>query len=603
MALFPRCRFAVFVPDGVFIAGSRLEGVLEMTVPEPIPRAERIDLVFRSRAWAGYGSGKSRSVYRRDLFVMPLHVELPKTGPLPEGTYRYPFTFDVPAWLPPPLAGADCAIEHEIEARLDVDWAIDPVTRTRPVIVMPPAEGERTPMTIRSPAGFHDSIVLEVSLASSVFAQDEPLSGNIALRSGVDARFDAIELSLTSVASMRMARGDRRHGTARKIRVPASALRGGASVPFVFPPGRDFAPTFSNGFIDHDLILNISVDIPWASDPSFEVPLHLLPAGSTIHGDANVVAVGGERLRHIASAMAQATGLRLGRHPTLVEGVVGPVSLRVADGPRDGRIGIEVDLDFPDVELGISFRPLGMLDGFRRSPLLPASLGDRYLLRILPEERTRPNVDEAAIAPFLAALLEGIGSADEVRLADHHLGMHFAMRDDGTQEMIAIATFALARAKAIGDAIAGLPFPPELEDARAAWQAAAAEQGAVLVPTGPALHGLSFGARVLGGEVRRIGASIRTAYGDDGPTTRVELDLREAPLSKEAIAELDAGSAERIKPLRAIFPTTRAEGRERATLELSGTTADPRSLFQGIELFLWWVLETRGERRADVPYR
>ena len=436
-----------------------------------------------------------------------------------------------------------------------------------------------------------------------MFAQNEPFSGNLALRSGGDARFDAIVLSLTSVASIQMARGDRRRRTARTIRVPAAALRGGGSVPFLFPPDPELRPTFRNGFIDHDVVLDVRVDIPWASDPSFEVPLHLLPAGSTIHGEANAVAVGGERLRHIASAMARATGLRLGRHPTLVEGVVGPVSLRVADGPRDGRIGIEVDLDFPDVELGISFRPLGMLDGFRRSPLLPASLGDRYLLRVTPEEKTRPKVDDAAIAPFIAALLEGADGADEVRLADHHLGMHFAMRNDGSEEMIAVASFALARARAIGEAIARLPFPPELEAARPAWQAAAAEQGAVLVPTGPALHGLSFGARVLGGEVRRIGASIRTSYGDDGPATRVELDLREAPLSQEAIAELDAGTAERIKPLRAIFPTTRAEGRERATLELPGTTADPRTLFPGIELFVLWVLETRGERRADVPYR
>ncbi len=603
MTFFPRCRFGVLVPDGVVIAGSRLEGVLEMTVPEPISRAERIELVFRSHAWAGYGSGKNRSVRRRDLFVVPLRVELPKGGPLQPGTYRYPFTFDVPAWLPPRLAGADCAIEHDVEARLDVDWAIDPVTRSLPEIVMPPAHGQRAPMTMRSPGGFHDSIVLEVSLASSVFGQDEPLSGNIALRSGSDARFDAIELSLSSVATIRMGRGDRRNGAARTIRVPAAALRGGGSVRFVFPPAAELPPTFSNGFIDHDVILKVSVDIPWASDPFFEVPLHVLPAGSTIGGDASAVAVGGQRLRQSASAMAQATGLRLGRHPTLVEGAVGPVLLRVADGPRDGRIGIEVDLDFPDVELGISFRPLGMLDGFRRSPLLPASLADRYLLRVAPEGKTRPKVDEGAVAPFIAALLEGIGGADEVRLADHHLGMHFAMRDDGTQEMIAIASFALARAKAIGDAIARLPFPPELEAARPAWHAAAAEQGAVLVPTGPALHGLSFGARVLGGEVRRIGASIHTVYGDDGPTTRVDVDLREAPLSKEAIAELDGGASERLEPLRAVFPATRAEGRERASLEVPGTIADPRSLFPGLELFLWWVLETRGERRADMPYR
>jgi len=32
-------------------------------------------------------------------------------------------------------------------------------------------------------------------------------------------------------------------------------------------------------------------------------------------------------------------------------------------------------------------------------------------------------------------------------------------------------------------------------------------------------------------------------------------------------------------------------------------TPDPRSLFPGIELFLSWVLESRGERRAVQAYR
>jgi hypothetical protein len=39
------------------------------------------------------------------------------------------------------------------------------------------------------------------------------------------------------------------------------------------------------------------------------------------------------------------------------------------------------------------------------------------------------------------------------------------------------------------------------------------------------------------------------------------------------------------------------------TLERSDWSADPRALLPAIETFLWWVLEARGERRADAPYR
>src|SRR6201999_628142 len=104
----------------------RIDGVLELEAPEPIPRAEGAEIFIRTVAWAGYGGGKRRSVVRRDVFSMPMRSEIPRDVPLAAGIHRYPFTFDAPAWLPPNYQGYDCGISTVIEARLDVDWAIDP---------------------------------------------------------------------------------------------------------------------------------------------------------------------------------------------------------------------------------------------------------------------------------------------------------------------------------------------------------------------------------------------------------------------------------------------------------------------------------------------
>jgi hypothetical protein len=602
MALFPKCNFKVLLPNGVVTAGTRLDGVLELDVPEDIPRADHVHLFFSSKAWVGYGGGKNRTVYRRDLYLAPMIVELPKDVPLARGTYRYPFALDVPAWLPPFFPGNDCAIEHAIEARLDVDWAVDPKTRYVPLVVVPPSEGVHEPKTIRSPIGFHDEIVIEVSLGSTVKAQDEPLTGSIALRSGHAARFDAVILYYQSVATMRMGRGDRRDGGALSIRIPAERLRGGDSVPFAFPPDTQVPPTWRNGFIDHDVVLRVNVDIPWRIDPAFEVPLHVLPAGSTVHGDANAYAVGGERLREISSAMAQATGLRPGRPPVFIEGNVGAATLHVADGPREGRLGIEVDITFPDVDLGIAFRQLGMLEGFRSSPLLPAPLDQRYLLRVESEEKGRPAVPEEALRAFLQPILGDLKGADEVRLSDHHLGMHFPLANDGTTQMVDIARFAEARAKKIIDLIGALPFPSGLEAARGAWQAIAAEQSAFLAPSGPSLYGIVFRSKVVGGEERVMGAAIRTTWKDGAVLTRIDIDLRTCPITKDAIMEIERGG-DRLRAVRATFPTMHALSLERAVLERPGFTEDPRTLLAGIEAFFFYVLETRAERRADQPYR
>lgn len=605
MALFPKCNFQVLVPDGIVIPGTRVAGVLVLDAPENIPRAEHVSLDFISRAWVGYGSGKNRSVTRRTMFHAPLHIDLPQ-GMLAAGTHRFPFAVDVPPWLPPGISGNDCAIEHVIEARLDVDWAVDPVAKLTPHIMMRLGEATRQSLVTRSPASFDESIVLEITLASSVVAHDEPISGQIALRSGHSARFDAVDLTVAGLMTMTMARGDRRRGGGASIRIPAAALRSGEAVPFQFPGNQHLLlPTLRNSFIDYDVALHVSVDIPWASDPAFDILLHVLPAGSTIHGAGGGAVVGSERLRYIAAAMAQKTGLREGRSPTLVEGNVGPVSIRVSDAPRGAELGIDIDIGYPDVELGILLRPLGLLEGFRESPLLPAPLSTSYFLRAKAPAH-KPHVDaEAAAQAFVTAALQNVVAMADVRFSDHHLGIHFRIQNDDLPRMVEIAAYAQHKAKQIADAIRLLPFQSWREPAeRAAWEATAAEQSAVLVPTGPAIYGITMSARVLGGEVRTIVVAIRTIWEKVGPHANVEVDLRGAPIPKEAWPELLGKSrADRSAPLRAPFSEVRPLERGEGVTLVAGAVADPRELLPGIEHFFTWLLEARGERRVDAPYR
>lgn len=605
MSLFPKCSFEVLVAGGALMPGTRANGTLVVTAPEQIPRAEHVELELRSVAEAWYGSGKNSTVERRIMFRAPFHVDLPP-GPLAAGEHRFPFAIDLPAWLPPAYQGPGCSIVHVVETSVEVDWAIDPKRTLYPAIAQVPRRGTRAPLTTRSPAGFHDSIVLEVTLATSVLAYDEPLTGHVALRSGHAARFDAVELTLGGSPTIVMARGDRRLGAAVTIRIPADALRGGEAVPFRMPAtGNQIPPSFRSAFIDHDVILGVSVDIPWATDPRFDLLLDVLPAGSTVDGVAGENVVGGERLRRIASVMAQNTGLREGHPPTLVEGnVAGPVAVRITDAPRDARLGLDVDIVFPDVELGIDFRPLGVLEGFRGSPLLPAAVASGYLLRCGMDDG-RPAVPDEALGAFVSVALADAARHESLRFSDHHLGIHVPLPNDELPRMISLAEAARAKAAAIADAIARLPFPEALAAAQPAWLATAAEQSAFLVPTGPSLHGLAFRARVTDGEERTMFASLRTKWTKKGPTTHVDVDLRGAPLPKSAWAELEGETpGERLRAVRAVFTSAHvmAQGNG-ATLDRAEWTPDPRALFSAIEAFFAWVLEARGERRQDMPYR
>jgi hypothetical protein len=263
---------------------------------------------------------------------------------------------------------------------------------------------------------------------------------------------------------------------------------------------------------------------------------------------------------------------------------------------------VTASFDFPDVELGIAFRGLGVLDGFRHSPLLPAPLDDRYLLRV-EGAHGRPALADEALAPFFAATLGELGGAGDVHLTDHQLKVHLELPNDSSAEMVALATAAATRATAIGEQIGRLPFPEIAAASRANWQAVAVEQNATLVPTGPSLHGLRIGTRILGGEERTMTFAIRTDGNAGELVTRVDVDLGGMPMPRPAWGELEGPTTERLAAVRAVFPTTHATTLDHVTLERPGFVADPRALLGAIDAFFQWVLEVRGERRTVHAYR
>jgi hypothetical protein len=598
--LFPKCTFNVMLPESAIWSGTRTEGTLELTATEDIPRAEHADLDYTVEAVAGYGSGKSRNVIRRTLFSAPLQVPLEHV--LKAGTHRFPFAIDLPAWVPPAYIGDDCGIYHRIKTRLDVSWAIDPKAILVPRVIMAPGKGSRRPLVQRSPHNFHESIVLEIALATAEMAANEAISGQIALRAGRDARFDAVLLSLEQMATVTMGRGDVRRKPIAKARIPADAIRAGEPITFSFPADHRIVPSFRNPFIDNDLWISVKVDIPWARDPEFFVPLRVLPAGSQMHGDASYAPVGGQRLRLAAATIAKETGLTTeGTAPVLVEGNIGPVRLRVSDAPREGAIGLETELVFPDIELGTTFKKRGALDGFRDNALLRGRLSDEFLLRTKRDAHAPP-FDDEALARFYGTVLSGFEKASELRLSDHHVAAHFALIDDDTARIIELAEFLRKKTEAIGSAIDDLPFPKVVEASRPTWKATAAEQEAVLIPTGPSIHGLTFGAALLDGSTLTIRGAIRTVWTEDGPHTRVELDLSGAPAPEEAAHDLEAGHGELAATIHQAFPMIDIH-RASATFERPGFTADPRTLLGTVGVFLSWLLEARGERRAEAPYR
>ncbi len=607
MAIFPRCKFQIELPSNGIRAGRTVEGTAVLTAEAPIPRAERFELALITEASAGYGSGKSRSVKRARMLHQRFDLALP--GTLEPGEHRHAFTLDIPPWLPPAYQGKDCKIVHELAARVDVDWAIDPNATFTPVVRVPRKRARAEPLVVRSAPSFHDSVIIQVSLQSTKVVQGGTIDGSIALRGDLDAKFDAVELTITGLATIVLGRGDRRVGHETGYRIDAAELRGGANLPFSLPIDAGFPPTFRNGFLDHDVVLRVSLDVPWAIDPSFAIPLTLLPEGSTVEASEAAAVVGNERTRLLAAAMARETVLGLGDHPVLVEGKVGPATVRVLDGSRKSRIAVDVEIDWPGVDLGIALRPEGLLD-FARSPLLPPAFAERFVLERRPDEDA-PLVDDSAVARFVGIVLDRAEQATEVRLSDHHVGLTFLVEGDTEETYVDIATRAVERAEAIAQAIAdprsGLPIPFAIRSQRTAWENMARAHDALFVPTRPAIHGIVVGARITSGDERHLRATLRAVWRAGNPAgVRWDVDLSAMQLPKKVRAALadtkDGELPQAMANLSASFASVDVSVYS-VTLHANGWHEDPRAWLPGLEAFFAWALEARGERRADSPYR
>lgn len=597
--VFPRCDFKFSVTEPRLFLGRPIVGQLDVVAPEPVPRAEFVLVTYSVHAAAEYTtSDNKRRTERRELSRMVVKFDVPEGG-LAKGTHAFPFAIDPPPGLPPTFDGCRCTVEHRLEARVDVDWAIDPVSAVALNVELPPIVGTRAPFATRTPPSFHDEVALEISLASTTIVQGEQIYGQIALRGGA-TKVDAIVIDAMRVAGL--ARRPN-HEKVFTLTIPKAALASGDPVPFVIQPDPRGTPSFVGDPVSTSLDLVVSADIPWALDPSMALRMHVVPPGSVLHGAADTAPVGAARVRQSARVMAERIGLPEGRTPVLVEGAIGPVWVRVSDAPHGPKMGVRANFSFPDTELGIVFRPRGWL-GSGASPGLSPALAKLYTLAFEPDEGAPPTAPEAAAA-FVGALSSGLEGASSIQLGDGALSAHFTMFDDDGERIATLASLVRHKAEQIVSAVAALPPAPWMTPTTAdAWRAAAAEVSAVLVANEPKLWRVPVSARLFGGVDVTIFATVGTRYGAEEKRTIVDVDLKTLPLPEGVDESTIVGSSSStMTSIRAVFPHVSVRGKS-ATLARAGTTEDPRSILPILGELLSWVLEVRGLRReAAAPYR
>lgn len=599
MSLFPKCTFEVAVPRGVLTAGERLEGTVIVDVPSPIERAKALLLTFSSITHAGYGSGNGRTTFEEPFFAKEWRVGLPPGKVLEAKVHRFPFTFDVPYDLPPACRGPDCHIEHSLEARLDVDWAVDPTVIFKPEVEMPAVGCRRTPKTVRSPDGFDDRIVIELTLESTTVATDESLLGEIAVRGGQAGSFPTLLVELKEVFALSLGPGDVRYKLHAQLRLKPEELSSGEPLKFSVPMS-GLTPAFRARHLGHRFILAIRTTALLGRGKEFHVDVDVVPPGSSFTNvSGRPAAVGSEWLRQLGERLERETGLVRVPPPHIVRGAVGAVEIAVDDAPSAGMLGIDVHYTLPNLGLGIAWTERGLRTAFRDGVALPEELAETYFLKLAPRS---PVVGEhdPSLQAFIATILTGLGAARDLRLSDDRLSVHYAFQEERENEITRLVIAAQERAQRITRSLTSLPFGADAAS-RAGWEALAAAQHATLVPTVPAIEGLSFSVRTSGGLSREIRGSIRVDFTSKAPVTEVHLQFDEWPIRQPLAGGAESGASAELRA-QCNFSRLEADGR-RAVLTRDGFVADPSELLPLIEAFIDWLVEAWGERRADRPYR
>lgn len=567
--------------------GAPIAGTLTVTATESIARAKRVVVAHVVAVDPANDREVSMTPTGEVIHRREQSFDLPTEG-LAAGAHGFPFEIPQLVDGPPTLRADRLLIAHWIEATVEIGWAADPIGVVEIEVAAPPAAVMRAPHAFRTPRGFHPLVVLEISLAAHVIEEGDSITGLVGLRAGHG--FEGLTLALVQSAGRE---SSLTYTVRDRARITESDLARGEPIAFALS-SRRCAPTFARFGLMNALQLSVTLDgSPRVEESSCSIGLVVLPRGSSLQGDAIAAPIGAVQLRGFADRLAERVGFAVGTPPVLLEGAIGPVWIRVLYTAIDD--AFEIDCSFPDVEMGIQWSAAGLLR--RTSAALSPALAERYAVAYEPRTGSTP-MALATRDAFVSTATSGLDRA-ALHLGDRHLKVECTIAGDDDTRLGVLASTIQHVGAQIAAAIEGLTFPtwmtPESVDA---WTAASVERGAPLVRSGPTLWRIPLAAKLHGGGELVLFATLRTTYGEDGPSTTAVVDLP-APLPVNALTIAQALLAD----VRAEFPNIALNWRV-ATLVGREFAAAPAGVLRALDAFLSWVLSVSGLRRASAaPYR
>lgn len=292
-------------------AGVENEGTLRVVVPRELRSVRGISVRYTCIVEATSGRGNNRRT-ENELFIdRTFTFAAPEGGVLSRGEHRYDFVLPLPKALPPTFEDPNVEVRHELVGRVEVGGSFDASTTFQAKLVPLPVSALRKPEVVRSKPDFDRNIVLELALDSTVVEAGTPIRGRVALRAGEAQRLGALHVMLVSLLQVRFGAAQTYRIEREKIRIDGSDLEQGRAAHFEIRTPT-LMPSFDTPMIRHLCQVVARAPISLFQNPELDVFVEILPAGSDIEGTDLEPVIGWDRIRAMASELAERAGFAVG---------------------------------------------------------------------------------------------------------------------------------------------------------------------------------------------------------------------------------------------------------------------------------------------------
>ncbi|MCK5238521.1 MAG: sporulation protein [Candidatus Thorarchaeota archaeon] len=264
----------ITLPKRDYEAGETIEGHVVITCDKEYKaNSVTIRFVAREHTKIVVSDGDSSTTYREEEVYCNELTVLKEEGDVYPGEERLPFRFTVPNETPSTYHGTWTNVEYTLEAKIDIPWAFDVVSRGEINV----KSFDRPPQSkqVRVMSDKKEYPDLQAEIQTDVVCIGDDLQFKVCVSDERNIRGLRVDVINREWAKAKRVKRDGDHVVLRKF-FPVEHFRVNSWINMRLKTGTKVPITFKTPLMSSEVLLKITMDIPWDFDTSIYVPIYTI---------------------------------------------------------------------------------------------------------------------------------------------------------------------------------------------------------------------------------------------------------------------------------------------------------------------------------------